>query len=528
MTIDLRTGAVDRLFWTTDGRLQFLAFAFALLARLLAWPFSDVVDADAVTRALSGESYMRYAGWSGDGMWPPLHIYLNGLATVLCGSRVVGPVLLNIVLASALAFPVFAFVRRWGGTTAAFCTALLIVFNPLVFRNSLQGLAEVPFLFFTACAINALDRAMSDDGRAGGRRAVLAGIYMTVASGMRYEAWALIPVLAMFPVLAGRWRRSFYFVLPAVVFPVAWMVTCHYAHGNMLRGVEHVMPWYVNETVLVHDAERELRTWFFPVSFVLACQPIVVLAGAIGAAWMVITRRLTPHQWPWLTLFPLFLLLMVVKARNAELLTQHRFTMTPVLLFVPFLCAGFSLLRPRKVTSVVIVFVCAWGSLSTFRAGGPTWLTRTASSSRTLWFIREHTLHELRAVPRLQYRRADLLVKAIDAVPASRKLLVLDFFGWEDTYNVALRVDVISTSVVFLPSEATGSKPGMDGLQRYFDLLHDPQGVLAVGEGGPYAAAMTPTGSGTALLPLPHVDMVLTPMGRVAGIELFRFNIRKR
>ncbi|MDQ3101997.1 MAG: glycosyltransferase family 39 protein, partial [Bacteroidota bacterium] len=223
-------------------RIPFLLFGLALVARLIAWPFSDVVDADAVTRALIGESYMSYPGWIGDGVWPPLHFYLNGSFTLLFGSRELGSVLVNVLLGSAIVFPIYFLSRRWSNDSVAIAVALLIAFDPLVFRNSLQGLSEIPFLFFFACSFNALSAAILDAPAKAERNALTAGAFITIAAGMRYEAWLLIGLLALMLVLMDK-RLLRWFLFTAVIFPMIWMITTGLAHGNLVKGLEHVLQW---------------------------------------------------------------------------------------------------------------------------------------------------------------------------------------------------------------------------------------------------------------------------------------------
>jgi hypothetical protein len=513
--------------WSEDKRIPFVLFGLVLLSRAIAWPFSDVVDADAVTRALLGESYMLYPGWGGDGIWPPLHFYLNGIFTVVVDNRAIASVWVNILLGSAMVLPVFALVRRWSNGLVAIAVTILVVFNPLMFRNSLQGLSEIPFLFFSACAFNAASCAQTGASTEGSREALLAGLFITIACGMRYEAWLFIVAIAGILLLARHWRRTILFCLTASMFPIAWMVTNHLAQGNMFHGVEHVVHWRGNaEVVHVPDGERWLRTLFFPVSFLLALTPATFLLGMAGGVRSIARGSDPLARSGWLLLFPLFLIIMITKARNAELLLQHRFTMTLILLFIPFLVLGFKPIRPSLLIVAMSVVFAGWSMWSSMDSAAGTWLSNVSRGTKAeyaIYHIRTYTLHEMKAIPQLDHRKPDELVKRIDAIPITNKLLVLDFFGWQDTYNVALRVDVLATSVVFLPEDGSSSSRGLRHLEDYLDRLSDPKGILVLKAESVYHKALQPMAEGGVVIPLQRSHLLLEPAGDVEDLHLFTF-----
>ncbi len=506
----------------------YLLFTVALVARLLAWPFSEVVDADAVSRALIGETYMEYPGWAGDGVWPPLHIYLSGLSTLICGSRQIGSVLVNILLGSALVFPVHGIARRFSTTVVANAVTLVVVFNTLVFRNSLQGLSEIPFLFFTACAFNSVSIAMEDPTRIGNRHAVLGGVLITIACGMRYEAWALVVLLAAMLFTAKSWTRSAQFLLPALLFPAAWMVTGQLDHGNLFWGMEQVVHWRTAAPIVqVQDHELRLRTLFFPLSLLLTVSPLALVLGLTGCTTSFMKRTGTRLHWLWFILLPAFLCIMAQKARHAELLLQHRFTMTLVLLFIPFLIAGFALVRSRLGASLMAITICASSLLASRVFSGPWWSAMAKPGSSTdaaCAHIREYTLHELAPVPKLDTDLPDRLLRVVNAHHADRRLLVLDFFGWQETYNVAFRSKVRPSSIVFLPDDADAHQ-GLMRLDDYLGHISGFDGLLLLVNDHPYQRALTKTPDGPLQLILATKRLRLSQLEVVDNLTLYRFDV---
>ncbi len=178
---------------------------------------------------------------------------------------------------------------------------------------------------------------------------------------------------------------------------------------------------------------------------------------------------------------------MIDKARHGELLLQHRFTMTLVLLFIPYIAFGFSLLRPKAWAPVVALLLSAWTFQNSFQQHLPGWF-RTASIHTRFGpatdFIADYTMGEMVAVPRLNERWPDELLAKLNALHPDEGvgLLVLDFFGWQETYNVAFRADIRATSIVFLPEAQTDASAGRHHMEDYLNRLKDPPGILVVKE----------------------------------------------
>ena len=509
--------------------LPLLLFLLALIARLIAWPHSDVVNADAVSRALTGEGYMRFPGWSSDGVWPPLHFYLNGLFTVLCGSRVVGSVLVNILLGSAIAFPVFAFVSRWSDDVVAIAVTVVIVFEPLVFRNSLQGLSEVPFFFFTACAFNSISAAQVATGRASLRHAAAAGLFLTVAAGMRYEAWLLIPFLLLILMVSRHRRSAAVFIAMAMTFPVAWMITGQVTHGDPFVGLGPLLHCRSGVTTPVVPTDQLLlRTAFFPASFLAALSPVVIALGIGAAALALIRKELTREQWPWLVLFPVFLLIMIHEARRGELLLQHRFSMTLVLLFIPYLAVGLSPLKLKGWVPVIALLLAGWTFQASFEQRLPGWFRSASSHSGfgpAIGFISDNTMGEMVAIPRLKERWPDQLVAKLNAMDPDTGILVLDFFGWQETYNVAFRANIRSTSIVLLPEAQSSADDGMHRLANYLDRLKAPHGILVLRDIGAYQRTFSTDPGGRLVMPLRKNKLLLQDLGVFRDLHLYSFQV---
>ena len=310
------------------------------------------------------------------------------------------------------------------------------------------------------------------------------------------------------------------------------MITNQLAHGNMFQGAEQIIHWYGNAAdANVPANEMLLRTAFFPVSFLLAISPLVVLLGLVGAAVALLRGALPDSRWPWLLFFPLFVIIMISKARHAELLLQHRFTMTLILLFIPYLALGLALLRSKVLILSLSVLSASWGFYSSINAHEYSWLrfgTQASPVGAATDFILQNTLHEMEAIPVMDHQLPEALLQRIDAIKMDRELLVLDFFGWQETYNVAFRAEIRATSIVFLPTPDVSVEKGTEHLEDYLNKLSKPHGLMVLVEGGAYQAELGSASGGTSALKLPTKKLLLTPVGKVEDLLLYTFSVSEK
>ena len=83
----------------------------------------------------------------------------------------------------------------FGSWRSAIAAGLIFAFYPAAIAVSLGARVETPFLLAFGIGLIALVRAWRPDGRV--RHAVCAGLAITLASALRYEAWMLIPFLTL-------------------------------------------------------------------------------------------------------------------------------------------------------------------------------------------------------------------------------------------------------------------------------------------------------------------------------------------
>jgi hypothetical protein len=236
-------------------------------------------------------------------------------------------------------------------------------------------------------------------------------------------------------------------------------------------------------------------------------------------------KEIDRQHWPWLLLFPIMLLIMISKARNGELLLQHRFSATLILLFIPYLTLASNMIRSGWTLAALAISIC-----SVSIAGAATkanyW---PASLQRGLWNeafaeIRSGTMDQLHSIPTLRSDLPDRLIEEILVLSKEKRLLVLDHFGWEETYNVALRSNIIATSIVFLPSDVEGD-PGLKKLDHYLDHISGFDGILMIRAQGPYNRSIRKDRDGRATIIMERHMLQLHPISNVEEIALYHFDV---
>lgn len=501
-----------------------LLFLLALAVRLWAWPFTDVVDPDASTRALLAQRYMSHPEWLGDGVWPPLHFYLMGPFIRLLGDRVIGSVLPSVLLGSAVVLPVYSFAKRLAGERVAAGVAMLIAFDPLVLHNSFQGMAEVPGLFFSLCAMDQVLAAQIAPTGKGGWHAGRAGLWATIASGMRYEGWLLIPILSMLLVVARKWRPACVFTAVALVFPLAWMVTNLIAHGNALYGIDYAHFWNTQVSGVRQEVDHTqwlTRTIFFPLSLVMVLSPVIVLGALAGLLRFLVHRRPTAIQVSWIAPFLLFLAVDIYKAQRAELLLQHRFTTSLLMTFMPLLALGLHWIKKEKVVWLVALVAATGNILWSIHGEIPgSWVREGGTGlGGALVPIRDQAHGQICAFPRLENDGPDRLVAAIRPRLGADQALVVDFFGWQQTYNVALRGR--ARQVFFLSPEELDQPPNWNDLLHFLQENRGRRTLLVLDPRTKYGASLGNAIKGEMKAPFKWGPCTLRMQASVEGLGLF-------
>ncbi len=457
-----------------------LLLSVALLVRLFLLPWSQVVHADAVSRVFIAVDWLRDPHYIDHGYWGPLHHYLNALAVWAFQGRVIGPKLLHILMATVSVIPLYYFTRNVFNRKGAFYAGLIFALCPILIRNSFQPLAGVPYAFFVLWAMYFISEA--------GRRdwpfsfAAFAGLSMTLAGALRYEAWVLIALFTLLLLLFRVWRFTVFFWAFSMIFPATWMIGNQLAYGDFLYSVNMNDVWNlhmegVNDGVELED--RIQRVLFFPVSFVLNSSPIVSAMIGIGVIHALIRREMTREQMVWGIPFLGIAGIFLYKAWEGTLMLQHRFIISWVLLLLPFFALLFrkpvrwyvSGLTWIAVLSLVpLSFAWSFINYKSILGDNPVGNAVDRMALRTF--------EQVEAIPMIRDQRTIELLEWLKEHAGPADGLILDHMGWHNSTYLSFHY----RNPAHLVPRAQHQNIDKSELTAY--IQRDPKGFLVLSSTG--------------------------------------------
>lgn len=435
--------AFSKLLTSYDNKLLLLLVFGTFFLKLILYPWAQVIDADAVSRIFMAREWWEHPKFITEGVWLPLHEYLFGIVVGISNDLIHTPIVVNLFLSSLTAIPLYHFTRREFNAQAAPWVALAFVLNPVIFHNGYHTLSGTPFLLFTALAMNSFSKGLTDNQQ---RDFVHAGLYMTIASGFRYEGWIIIAVFAAIGLVHKQVRNTTIFGLIAALFPLFWMIGNYSAHGHLLYGI----PGVYNSDVVAeaeqhvqHDYEL-LRLFFFPASWFVLFSPILVF-GLMYAFFVNLRKRmLSWKHLRWAIPFVLLLCMFTYKSHHGTLLTQHRFSSVLMLFSVPFLAWLWDAHQKQFLRFIAMVGIVSLLPLSYYWTTVPVegFFAKNSSTYYALKNFRNISNATMTAVPRLQDQECAAIGKRLAHEDLSGKGLMIDYSSWQEAYYLVLHSEV--------------------------------------------------------------------------------------
>ena len=209
----------------------------AICLRFLVCFYYVEVPGDGPIRAFLTYAWYDSPSLEFHGWWLPGFKYITGLFSYLISDPLYSTRIFNVLVGTGTVLVFFFLVREIYNQYTAFVSALTLAVFPQHVALSATSLTEPFFIFLILLSIVSVTWAIN---RERFRRVyfITAVVCFMVATTIRYEAWALIPILPLYYFL--RTRRltvtiGLIFVLAAL--PFIWLTSNYLYYGDPFFGV---------------------------------------------------------------------------------------------------------------------------------------------------------------------------------------------------------------------------------------------------------------------------------------------------
>jgi hypothetical protein len=335
----------EHSIWQVMAGIVFMGMAIRLIGLL----FASTTEGDAFARVQYAWLWLKTPELITNGIWLPLQTYYTALALWLTQEFYYTPILINIVLSAVTAVPLYWFTRREFGARWDWFVAIAFITYPIALRNSLMPLSDTPFAFLVALALPFLSLARSREGKLW--HGVMAGLCLTLAAALRYEAWLMVPLLGS--VLWRRPKHLIYFVCTALLFPLFWLGGSALVQGDPLFSF-HFQAIDTAKTLAerggMSPLKRIARGLFFPGILCFGMSVMIFILSLWGAGVTLWQRH---RQSIWLISFLGLLALFSYKSISGSMNLQPRYILVMGMLFLPFATVALDQIQPLNRQRIV-------------------------------------------------------------------------------------------------------------------------------------------------------------------------------
>lgn len=398
---------------------KLIIFSFILFViKLILLPYVHEIDADGVSRVYLSLLFANSPQIINSGNWPPLFFYIMGGVLSLYNNQFVTPAIVNIIFSVILIFPLFYLLKRLFDDKISFLLCVFFSFSPIVFRMSMLAMSEIPYLFFVILSISTLLKGLNENKT---YWVFIAGLFMTIAGGIRYESWIIGVLVIIFLVYSKYIKDAIFFSTTFILFPTYWLFSNYMFTNEVLTSFN----WAINlpEENSINSLESLLRRiWWYPLSLMFAFGPI---------AFFFFIKELKNYKLDKISLFLFltlitFFIIWLINSLRGSLLLQHRFTITLFLFSFPFI--GYYFKRNKnKIVAKTLIF-----SLTAFL------------------FAFVYSSKGARPIPRLLTKDAEKVSHIIKNNIKSNSGFICDFWNWETTYYLPFSTGLKREQIVII------------------------------------------------------------------------------
>ncbi len=351
--------------------------------------------------------WLQHPRWIIHSVWGPFHFYLTGAVLAIWNNPIYAPVILNIVLSILMLFPFYFFVKREFNPDGAFAAVCLLAVSPVIFRNSMMNMSETPYLFLLVLTLNFISRGMRRNAVSD---FILAGIFASLGSAIRYEFWLFIAIFAFFAYLKSGIRFAIMFLSTGLIYPVMALASDFLLDNHAIKGFFASYPWSLHIQLATGFQDYLRRIWFYPLCLLVSLGPFAFIAVK-ELVWQM--KGTFPASWC-AQIFFIFLLITIGNAFFGTILLHERFVSTIALLAIPFISGWFKDISKVRIR-LAAVFIISTVALS---------------------YV--YNLSNITPLPRLSDQTGEKVSEIVNRSLGPGGGLVVDFWDWENTYYVAL------------------------------------------------------------------------------------------
>ena len=426
--------------------LQYLVAyaAFLLALKLFLLPYAQAVDADGVTRVYFSMKLANNFFIIKSEMWPPLFFYLMGTALKIYYSQKYTILIVNILFSVGVLFPLYFLMKRFFDSKIAFILCLIFSLSPIVFRLSFMTMSETSYCFFVILGVCVLVKGLEEKRNI---YVLMAGLLFSIAGGCRYESSILAFLGTIIIALNYSLKQAFLFIIPALLFPIYWLLSNYFYSYNMFSS----FTWVIDavQTNKIDSLESFFRRiWWFPLSLMFAFGPIAFYFFIKVIINVFKNRKSDKLSFQFLIMFFVAFLIWVFNCLRGSLLLQHRFSLTLFLLSFPFL--GFYFKNKVKNTlKIALLF-----SISAF-------FLAFAYSSKGA-----------RPFPRLLNKQTSIVSNIIKNNITPDSGFINDFWNWESTYFLAFESELPPQNI-FIVENALNEEQIKTRMKTVLEIHHE-------------------------------------------------------
>ena len=199
-------------------------------------------------------------------------------------------------------------------------------------------------MLFLGLGLIGLVRAWRPEGRIS--HALFAGLSITLASMLRYEAWLILPFLAL--LFVRRPKIGAVFVATAMIHPVFWMIGNTVAFGNPLYSLLATSTWL--QDVMAREPDMSLVPGLGRVSRLIAktATEMTIPVALLIAAGVVRCLKQKRIESVWLLPALGLFLIFAVSAFRDTMTIKAGYTTTFGLLLIPFVACALEWLGIQR------------------------------------------------------------------------------------------------------------------------------------------------------------------------------------